>query len=113
MKVLILITKSNWGGAQRYVYDIATHLQKDLFQVEVMAGGNGILIERLKEAGIRADGNLPIGRDVSVFKDIKAFFKLVSILRKNKPQVLHVNSSTIGGMGALAGRRHHRASLSQ
>ena len=24
-KVLFLITKSNWGGAQRYVYDIATN----------------------------------------------------------------------------------------
>ncbi len=103
-KVLILITKSNWGGAQRYVFDIATSLSKDEYDVEVMAGGNGELITKLKDAGIDANGNLPIGRDVSLKNDIKAFFKLVGILRKNKPDILHINSSKIGGLGALAGR---------
>ncbi len=103
-KVLILITKSNWGGAQRYVYDVATHLPKDAYEVEVMAGGNGPLITRLVEAGITADGSLPLGRDVNIFQDIGAFFTLWSLLRKKKPDVLHVNSSKIGGLGALAGR---------
>lgn len=104
MKVLILITKSNWGGAQRYVYDLATNLPKDQFEVEVMAGGNGVLIDKLVELGISANGQLPIGRDVNIWGDIKAFFKLVSILRIKKPDILHINSSKIGGLGALAGR---------
>lgn len=102
--MLILITKSNWGGAQRYVYDLATNLPKNQFEVEVMAGGNGPLIDRLTQAGIKADGNLPIGRDVKFIEDVKAFFKLIKILREKKPDVLHVNSSKIGGLGALAGR---------
>ncbi|MDB5239178.1 MAG: hypothetical protein JWO00_513 [Candidatus Parcubacteria bacterium] len=102
--ILILITKSNWGGAQRYVYDLATCLPKENFSVEVMAGGDGPLIERLRAAGIQAAGDLPIGRDVKLSEDLKAFFKLISILRSRKPDVLHVNSSKIGGLGALAGR---------
>ena len=36
MKALVLITKSNWGGAQRYVYDLAVNLPKELYDVEVM-----------------------------------------------------------------------------
>ena len=80
MKVLILITKSNWGGAQRYVYDLATNLPKDQFDVEVMAGGNGTIIDKLIQAGIPADGNLPIGRDVKIIDDIKAFLKLIKII---------------------------------
>jgi glycosyltransferase involved in cell wall biosynthesis len=103
-KVLILITKSNWGGAQRHVYDVATKLPKDQYVVEVMAGGNGPLITKLQEAGITADGNLPVGRDVNVIQDIAAFFKLWSLIRAKKPDVLHVHSSKIGGLGALAGR---------
>ena len=103
-KILILITKSNWGGAQRYVYDLATSLPKDSYEIEVMAGGNGVLIEKLSLAGIKADGNLPIGRDLKLSGDIKAFFRLISILREKKPNILHVNSSKIGGLGALAGR---------
>ncbi len=104
MKVLILITKSNWGGAQRYVYDIATNLPKDTYEVEVMAGGGGQLIDKLVQAGIKANGNLPIGRDVNILEDLKAFFKLLSIIKEKRPDVLHVNSSKIGGLGALAGR---------
>jgi len=103
-KVLILITKSNWGGAQRYVFDLATRLPKDKFTVEVMAGGDGPLITKLKAAGVTALGDLPIGRDIRFMDDVKAFFKLISILREKKPDVLHVNSSKIGGLGALAGR---------
>lgn len=99
-----MITKSNWGGAQRYVYDLATNLPKDQYEVEVMAGGNGVLIEKLVEAHIRAKGDLPIGRDINVLGDIRAFFKVISILREKKPDILHINSSKIGGIGALAGR---------
>lgn len=104
MKVLILITKSNWGGAQRYVYDLATNLPKETYDIEVMAGGGGPLIDKLNSAGIKTDGNLPIGRDVNLWGDIKAFFKLVSIIKERKPDILHVNSSKIGGLGTLAGR---------
>jgi glycosyltransferase involved in cell wall biosynthesis len=104
MKVLILITKSNWGGAQRYVYDLATNLPKDKFDVEVMSGGNGILIDNLIQSGINANGDLPVKRDVSIFEDINVFFKLFNLFRTKRPYVLHLNSSKIGGIGALAGR---------
>ncbi len=104
MKVLILITKSNLGGAQRYVYDLATNLPKNSCDVEVMAGGNGPLIDKLIKAGIKANGALPINRDVNILEDIKVFFKLISLLKEKRPDVLHVNSSKIGGLGALAGR---------
>ena len=43
-KILFVITKSNWGGAQRYVYDIATNVPRDRFEPVVAAGGNGALI---------------------------------------------------------------------
>ncbi|HEY9583943.1 MAG TPA: glycosyltransferase [Candidatus Paceibacterota bacterium] len=104
MRVLILITKSNWGGAQRYVYDLATNLPKEQFQVEVMAGGEGVMVDRLMEAGIKANGTLPIGRDVNIWQDFKAFLELISLLKNKKPDILHVNSSKIGGLGTLAGR---------
>ena len=31
-KILYVITKGNWGGAQRYVFDLAAHLPKDRFE---------------------------------------------------------------------------------
>lgn len=104
MKVLILITKSNWGGAQRHVYDLATNLDPKTYSVEVLTGSPGPLVDALTSVGIPAEGNLSVGRDVSIFKDIGAFFELTALLREKKPDVLHVHSSKIGGLGALAGR---------
>lgn len=104
INVLILITKSNWGGAQRHVFDLASMLPRDTYDVEVMAGGNGPLISRLIEAGVKADGNLPIGRDINLLQDIAAFFKLIGAIRSRNPDVLHLHSSKIGVLGALAGR---------
>ena len=103
-KVLILITKSNWGGAQRHVFDLATRLPHDKYDVHVMAGGEGTLISKLRAAQIKADGNLPIGRDIKISGDFSAFIKLWKILRREKPAILHLHSSKIGGLGALAGK---------
>ena len=48
-KLLVVITKSNFGGAQRYVFDLARSL-KDTYNVSVMLGGTGVLVEKLQEA---------------------------------------------------------------
>ena len=59
-KVLFVITKSNWGGAQRYVFDLATALPPEQFDVAVAFGGTGVagaapgrLAEMLAEQNIR------------------------------------------------------------
>src|SRR3989344_5655297 len=51
-KILFVITKSNWGGAQRYVYDLATSLPKEEFEVVVTFGQKGQLAEKLEKVGI-------------------------------------------------------------
>ncbi len=45
-----------------------------------------------------------LGRDVHIVHDIRAFFQLIRTLRKARPDILHLNSSKAGGLGALAGR---------
>ena len=103
-KILYIITKSNWGGAQRYVFDLATRLPKEDFEIAVAHGGNGILAERLRAAGIRTMPVKNFERNMRVFKDIAAFFELRSLLRRERPDVVHLNSSKAGGIGALSAR---------
>lgn len=102
--MLFLITKGNvWGGAQRYVYDLATGLQGK-FDISVVTGVGGILNERLDEAGIPTREIPHLNRDLSFSKDILSIFYLAKILRAEKPDVLHLNSSKGGLFGAMAGR---------
>lgn len=103
-KVLFLITKSNWGGAQRYVYDLATTLDQANFEPVVILGGDGELTEKLEAAGIRTISLARLQRDISITKEIGFMLELWRTVRTEKPDVLHVNSSKAGGVGCFIGR---------
>ncbi len=103
-KVLYLITKSNFGGAQRYVFDLATGIPNNVYEPVVALGGNGILKEKLDEAGIRTIVIDKLERDISLIKEFSVFFALIKLFKKEKPDIVHLNSSKIGGLGSLAGR---------
>jgi glycosyltransferase involved in cell wall biosynthesis len=100
-KLIFIITKSDWGGAGRYVYDLATSLAEE-YDVAVALGGEGALKERLSASGIRLIPIASLGRNISTLKDVRAFFELFRILKKERPAVVHLNSSKAGGLGALA-----------
>ncbi len=105
VKLLLAITKSSWGGAQRYVYDIATHFsQEKNFSVSVLTGGSGELVSKLQGVSIPVIPIPTLTRNISIFSDIQSFFFLVKTIRREKPDILHVNSSKMGLLGALAGR---------
>ncbi|MFT5832251.1 MAG: glycosyltransferase involved in cell wall biosynthesis [Candidatus Paceibacteria bacterium] len=103
-KILYLITKSNWGGAQRYVYDLATTLDPASFEPVVILGGTGELTQKLESAGVRTITLQTLQRDISVSKEIGFMTELWRIIRIEKPDVLHVNSSKAGGVGCFIGR---------
>ncbi len=103
-KILVVITKGNWGGAQKYVYELATRLPKDDYEIVVAHGWGDILPAKLKEQSIRTVHIPQLGRDISLGKDSSSFFALFSLFRKERPHIVHLNSSKIGGLGALAAR---------
>lgn len=102
-KILFVITKSNFGGAQRYVYDLATSLTGQ-YEIVVALGGDGILKEKLAASSIRTISLPSLKRDVSLVKEFKSFIELYSIIKNERPAILHLNSSKASGIGALAGR---------
>lgn len=103
-KILYLITKSNWGGAQRYVFDLATNLPRDQFDVVVAFGGHGRLEEKLHGASIRTRTIRSFERDINLTKEVRAMFELWNIIREERPDIVHVNSSKAGGSGAFVAR---------
>lgn len=113
-KILFVITKSNWGGAQQYVYTLATRFREAGADVVVAYGGTGsrgaapgLLAERLRDANIRTHFLSSFMRNVGIFREFAAFMELLQLIRRERPDVLHLNSSKAGGIGALAGRLTH------
>ncbi|MCD5382269.1 MAG: glycosyltransferase [Candidatus Pacebacteria bacterium] len=103
-KVLFVVTKSTIGGAQRYVYDLATNLDRNTFEVQVAVGGNGPLKEILESADITVHTITGMQRDMSFSKELQSWWSLATLIKDYDPDILHLNSSKAGGTGAFLGR---------
>ena len=109
-KVLFVVTKSVWGGAQRYIYDLATHLPRERYEVMVAAGGGGStklttggsLFSKLQHAGIRIIGIPGLDRDIKIVQEFFVFWQLLILFLREKPDIIHLSSSKAGGLGAVA-----------
>ena len=108
-KILYLITKSNWGGAQRYVFDLAKEARALGHEVIVAAGGTGELgantgrqANELEQRGIRFIRVPYFARNIYFFYEWLVLWYLYKLFRKEKLDVVHLNSSKAGGIGAVA-----------
>ncbi len=104
-RVLYVVTKANWGGAQRYVHDLAIAAAAAGHAVAVAYGEPGALVERLTKAGIRTLA-VPAMRNeasLSAFRSARA--ALSTLFRTERPDVVHLNSSLAGAAGAFAARQ--------
>lgn len=103
-RILYVITKANWGGAQRYVYDLAVAAKEAGHLVLVVSGNEGPLTERLKEAGVDTRTITSLKRDISIVDEFHSFKTLLGIVKEFRPDAIHGNSSKAGALSALAGR---------
>ena len=103
-KILYVITKSVWGGAQRYIFDLATNLPKDEFEIVVAAGGSGPLFEKLQKAGIHTVTIPGLQRDINIWKELFSIWHLFKIFLEEKPDIIHLNSTKVGSLGAVTSK---------
>jgi glycosyltransferase involved in cell wall biosynthesis len=92
-KVLYIITKSDVGGAQKYVNDLADNLDKSRFEAKVVFGGQDIKWLSNK-----------VWPWALFLNDWLAVFEIAKLVKKERPDVLHLNSSKAGVIGAMAAR---------
>lgn len=91
-RVLFVITKDDVGGAQKYVADLAAHLDPQKFSAEILCGGT---------SGARFLSNAV--RPYFLFlNDIAAIIELALTFSRKRPDIIHLNSSKTGVIGALA-----------
>lgn len=91
IKVLYILTKSGIGGAQKYVKDLTENLDKNKFEAKVLYGG--------KDMKYLIRNAYPW---LLFLPDWLAIFEIARIFKKEKPDIVHLNSSKAGFIGALA-----------
>lgn len=112
--VIHVITRLDWGGsAQNTLLTVLGH-DRSRYVPLLVAGkagrwdaqggdratdANGL---RLTEAGIRWLLVPTLTRAVSPLKDVAAFCRLVTLFRKERPEIVHTHTSKAGALGRLA-----------
>jgi len=79
------------------------HFRND-FDVAVVCGGHGELVTRLQEQNIRTIPMSTMGRNIKIWREWQTLKELIKLFRNEKPDIIHLNSSKAGGLGAFAGR---------
>ncbi len=93
-KILYLVTKDDVGGAQKYVQDLSSELKSAGFETKVITGGNkGVkfLSNKLRPHFLFAN-------------DWLALIELFFLFKKERPDIVHLNSSKAGVIGAVAAK---------
>ena len=90
-KILYIITKSDTGGAQKYVKDLTDNINPENFEAKIIYGG--------QDAKWLSNKVHPW---FLFFNDWLAIFELVKVYTNEQPNVVHLNSSIAGFVGSLA-----------
>lgn len=99
-RVLLLTTLAETGGAQTYTASLV-ELLLGRFDVVVAAHGPGPLRDATVRAGVRFRPLSQVRRAIGP-RDVLGLLELVVIMRRDRPDIVHANSSKAGVLGRLA-----------
>jgi glycosyltransferase involved in cell wall biosynthesis len=105
VKVMQIIARMNVGGPAVIVAELMRGLDKSAFDQILVTGycdENEADYLDTVATDIKATRIAGLGRSVSLIADLKAFFGLVSLIRKFKPDVIHTHTAKAGVLGRLA-----------
>jgi glycosyltransferase involved in cell wall biosynthesis len=100
-RILLLITLAETGGAQSYVAGLLPALV-GRFDVLVGAYGEGPLRDATLAAGARFIPLRHVRRDLHVVHDVLGVVELAALMRRERPDIVHANSSKAGLLGRTA-----------
>lgn len=101
MRILQVITRSELGGAQSVVINLANNLCQEHEVIVVAGEGDGkmwkVLDNRVKKVECPT-----LQRALSPIKDIRTIFSLKKIYKQYQPDIIHLHSSKAGMLGRMA-----------
>lgn len=107
-KLLFIITQTKWGGAQKYVLELAEYFSKNN-EVHIAYGEvknpNKQFLNKCKKLKIKTIPVKNLKRSIDVGYDVAAVIEIFKdVLNNANYDLIHLNSSKVGLLGALAGK---------
>ena len=105
MIVLHVLTRLNVGGTARYVGELVKNIPNSRLAIGHVQFGE---IEDASAREISVIRIPHLGRKISIFNDIRAYFELCKVIRNLQPQIVHTHTFKAGLIGRLAPGQHKR-----
>jgi glycosyltransferase involved in cell wall biosynthesis len=107
-KLLLIVTSSAWGGAERYVSRLAI-AAKAQFEVSVVAGSSrGFDLFKSLPADVKTIEVAELRRNISLWNDLSAVRVVRDLIDREGYDLVHSNSSKAGLIAAFAVRLSKR-----
>jgi glycosyltransferase involved in cell wall biosynthesis len=100
-RLLVVITLSETGGAQKYVSLLVAGVARE-YEVIVAAHGHGPLEAQVRASGARYVSLRHLRRSIRPWRDALALVELFRLFQRERPQIVHANSSKAGVVARLA-----------
>ena len=108
VRVLHIVTRLNIGGVAPHVLLLASQLNPEKFEITVLAGPEppqeGSMEHLGRQNGVKLIRIPDLQRNVSLLKDVKAFWRIYRLIRSQKPDIVHTHLSKAGFLGRLAAK---------
>ncbi|MBX4190283.1 glycosyltransferase, partial [Candidatus Parcubacteria bacterium] len=103
-KILFIITQSEFGGAQHFLYNLLSRLDRKRFEPLVAVGSDGDkeLLQALNEINIPHRIIPRLKRDNNPINDLIGVHQIRSLIKEYRPSTVFLNSSKAGFLGSLA-----------
>jgi len=107
--ILYISSVSGMGGAEFVLYEAAKHLDRALFTPYLLVSGDGLLPQHCRAAGIQTwtNGVFPFFSKRRPWHYLAAICHIVSIIRKHRISLVHVNCDRAVPHSVLATRIAH------
>jgi len=104
-KIIRIITRLNIGGPAIHTILLSEAFDNGLFSTRLVIGkpesGEGDMAYLAKEKRINPEYLPELTRKIG-FHDVKAFFKLFKLIKKEKPDIVHTHTAKAGALGRVA-----------
>lgn len=103
-KILHIITRwTNGGGAERNTYFNIKGLDKNKYEVDLVIGGDSKSMPESLE-GVKVIKINSLRRNIHPIDEIRAFFKLYFLIKRNKYDLVHTHLAKAGMLGRLTAK---------
>ncbi len=103
-RILMLITRSELGGAATHVADLLRGL-RDRFDLHLGTGETGYLTDAAAELGVPTHILPSLVQPLDPSRDVLALGETIRLIRNIRPDLVHAHTSKAGFIGRAAARR--------